>query len=100
MPEARLFLQLGTAEPAGRIGPSGLASFRTQAYAAALGADALWQVRAAGGWVFAQTPRTAEYPDMPHHAILTGCVDRVLPPEQIGRELLRLATEQGSAWQR
>jgi hypothetical protein len=28
--------------------------------------------------------------------MLTGCVDRVLPPEQIGRELLRLATGEGS----
>jgi len=26
-------------------------------------------------------------------AILTGCVDGALPPEQIGQELLRLATE-------
>jgi chemotaxis response regulator CheB len=58
------------------------------------GADALCHVRAAGGWVFAQAPETAEYPDMPQQAILTGCVDGVLPPEQIGQELLRLATEQ------
>jgi chemotaxis response regulator CheB len=58
------------------------------------GADALCRVRAAGGWVFAQAPQTAQYPDMPHQAILTGCVDGVLPPEQIGQELLRLATEQ------
>jgi chemotaxis response regulator CheB len=57
------------------------------------GADALCRVRATGGWVFAQAPQTAAYPDMPHQAILTGCVDGVLPPEQIGRELLRLATE-------
>ena len=57
------------------------------------GADALCRVRAAGGWVFAQAPGTAEFPDMPHRAILTGCVDGVLPPEQIGQELLRLATE-------
>ena len=57
------------------------------------GADALCRVRAAGGWVFAQAPQTAEYPDMPHQAILTGCVDGVLPPERIGQELLRLATE-------
>lgn len=59
------------------------------------GADALCQLRAAGGWVFAQAPETAEYPDMPQQAILTGWVDRVLAPEAIGQELLRLAEENG-----
>jgi two-component system chemotaxis response regulator CheB len=55
------------------------------------GADALCRLRAAGGLAFAQAPETALSPDLPQTAIASGCVDRVLSPEGIARELLRLA---------
>jgi len=44
-----------------------------------------------GGITFAQEPRSARFAGMPQHAIETGCVDFVLPPREIARELLRLA---------
>jgi chemotaxis methyl-accepting protein methylase/PAS domain-containing protein len=47
-------------------------------------------VKARGGISFAQTPESAQYDGMPRSAIATGCVDRVLPPEDIARELARL----------
>jgi two-component system CheB/CheR fusion protein len=46
-------------------------------------------IKAAGGVTFAQDA-TAEYRGMPSSAIATQCVDRVLPPEGIARELLRI----------
>jgi two-component system chemotaxis response regulator CheB len=55
------------------------------------GAAALCRLRAAGGLAFAQAPETALSPDLPQDAIASGCVDRVLSPEGIARELLRLA---------
>ena len=36
-------------------------------------------IREAGGLIFAQDPKEAEYPSMPRSAIATGCVDDVLP---------------------
>ncbi|HVR70691.1 MAG TPA: chemotaxis protein CheB [Vicinamibacteria bacterium] len=47
-------------------------------------------IKAGGGVAFAQDPGTAAYDGMPRSAIATGCVDFVLPPEQIARELSRL----------
>src|SRR6185295_11684747 len=44
-----------------------------------------------GGIVFAQTPDSARFPNMPQHAIDTGCVDRVLSPAEIAHELIRLS---------
>ncbi len=44
-----------------------------------------------GGIVFAQRPDSARFPNMPRHAIETGCVDWVLSPAEIGRELARLS---------
>ena len=38
----------------------------------------------------AQEPSTARFPNMPRSAIQTGCVDFVLRPNQIARELARL----------
>jgi len=47
-------------------------------------------VRLAGGFTLAQSPETARFPDMPRHAIETGCIDLVLRPDEIARELVRL----------
>jgi two-component system, chemotaxis family, CheB/CheR fusion protein len=55
------------------------------------GTQGLLAVKAAGGITFAQSERTAKYPAMPGNAIAAGCVDFVLPPDRIGRELARIA---------
>jgi len=48
-------------------------------------------VKAAGGISFAQDPRSARYDGMPRSAIAAGCVDLVLPPDEIAREIQRLS---------
>ena len=54
------------------------------------GARGTQAIRDAGGTVFVQDPATAEFPSMPFAAINTGRADRVLPPEEIAREILKL----------
>jgi two-component system CheB/CheR fusion protein len=46
-------------------------------------------IKAEGGATFAQDERTAKHDGMPRSAILDGCVDHVLPPPEIARNLLR-----------
>ena len=48
-------------------------------------------IKAEGGITFAQDIKSAKYSDMPRNAIATGCIDFVLPPDAIARELIRLA---------
>lgn len=48
-------------------------------------------VKAAGGVTFAQTEGSAKYTAMPANAAAAGCVDFVLPPEAIAKEMVRLA---------
>jgi chemotaxis response regulator CheB len=55
------------------------------------GAAALCGIRQAGGIVIAQELETAAHPDMPESAIASGCVDFVLSPENIAREVVRIA---------
>jgi len=55
------------------------------------GAAALCGIQQVGGITIAQKPATARQPDMPQSAIESGCVDMVLAPEDIARELLRIA---------
>jgi two-component system, chemotaxis family, CheB/CheR fusion protein len=50
----------------------------------------LESIKAEGGITFAQEPTTAKYDGMPRSAINSGCVDFVLPPKEIARELDRL----------
>jgi two-component system CheB/CheR fusion protein len=54
------------------------------------GARGIQAIRKAGGSVFVQEPDTAEFPAMPLAAISTGSADRVLPPEDIAREIVKL----------
>jgi two-component system CheB/CheR fusion protein len=61
--------------------------------AASDGAQGLAAVKSAGGVTFAQDPSSAEYASMPASAIAARVVDFVLSPEEIARELARLATE-------
>ena len=55
------------------------------------GAAALSDIKAAGGITIAQKPETAAAPDMPESAINSGCVDFVLAPEEIAKEIVRIA---------
>ena len=55
------------------------------------GAEALCGIREAGGITIAQTPETADQPDMPKSAIASGCIDFILSPEDIAKEIVRIA---------
>jgi two-component system, chemotaxis family, CheB/CheR fusion protein len=48
-------------------------------------------IKASGGITFAQDVESAKYASMPHSAVKAGCVDFVLPPGEIARELIRVA---------
>ena len=55
------------------------------------GAEALCGIREAGGITIAQKPETANQPDMPKSAIASGCIDFILSPEDIAKEIIRIA---------
>ncbi len=55
------------------------------------GARGCREIKAHGGFTFAQSPSQAKYDGMPIAAIDTACIDRVMPAEDIGKELVRLA---------
>ena len=55
------------------------------------GAAALCGIREAGGISIAQKPGTAKQPDMPESAIESGCIDFVLSPEDIARQIVQIA---------
>ena len=48
-------------------------------------------IKAEGGIAFAQDPDSAAYDGMPRSAMASGCVDFVLPPGLIAKELSRLS---------
>jgi two-component system CheB/CheR fusion protein len=48
-------------------------------------------IKEAGGITFAQDRESAEYDAMPANAVAAGCIDLVMPPAEIARELGRLA---------
>jgi len=54
------------------------------------GTAGLQEIKVEGGTTFAQDESTAAFPYMPHHAIVSGCVDHILPPQDIARELAHL----------
>ncbi len=54
------------------------------------GTEGIKAIKAAGGVTFAQEPESAKFDGMPRSAIATGCVDFVLPPERIAKELAHL----------
>ena len=54
------------------------------------GSQGVREIKHAGGFTFAQLPESARFPSMPRHAIETECVDLVLRPNEIARELVRL----------
>lgn len=55
------------------------------------GTAGLCDIKAAGGLTFAQDERSARISDMPRSAASSGCVDFILPPDEIGRRLMELA---------
>jgi chemotaxis response regulator CheB len=54
------------------------------------GAAALCGIKEVGGITIAQKLDTAGQPDMPRSAIATGCIDFILSPEGIAREIVRI----------
>lgn len=50
----------------------------------------LTAIKGEGGITFAQDPSSAKYDGMPASAIAAGCVDFILPPEEIAQELGRI----------
>ena len=61
------------------------------------GAAALCGIKEVGGITIAQKLDTAAQPDMPESAIDTGCIDFVLSPEDIAREIVRIAQREEDA---
>jgi two-component system chemotaxis response regulator CheB len=55
------------------------------------GAAALCGIKDVGGITIAQKPDTAGQPDMPESAIASGCIDFILSPENIAKEIVRIA---------
>ncbi|MGD0754738.1 MAG: chemotaxis protein CheB [Bacteroidales bacterium] len=55
------------------------------------GAEALCGIKEAGGITIAQKPDTAAQPDMPKSAIASGYIDFILSPEDIAKEIVRIA---------
>ena len=60
------------------------------------GAVGLREIKAVGGFTFAQEPQGAKYAGMPQAAIDTGCVDWILPAEDIAREIAQIARSHGT----
>ena len=58
------------------------------------GAAALCGIKEVGGITIAQKLDTAGQPDMPASAIASGCIDFILSPEDIAREIVRIARAQ------
>jgi len=59
------------------------------------GAEALCGIRDVGGVTIAQRPDTAGQADMPASAIASGCVDFILPPEEIAARIVRITRPRG-----
>ena len=55
------------------------------------GTQGLRDIKTAGGVAIVQDPDTAKFDGMPRNAVAAGVADLVLPPEQIGAELMRIA---------
>lgn len=55
------------------------------------GAEALDEIKEAGGITIAQKLDTAKQPDMPESAIASGYIDFILSPENIAKEIIRIS---------
>ena len=61
------------------------------------GAAAMCGIKDVGGVTIAQKLDTAGQPDMPASAIASGCVDFILSPEGIAKEIVRIAQAASNA---
>jgi len=59
------------------------------------GAAALSGIKEVGGITIAQKLNTSGQPSMPASAIASGCIDFVLSPEDIARQIARIAHRGG-----
>jgi len=59
------------------------------------GTVGLREIKASGGFTFAQEPSSAKYAGMPQSAIDAGCVDWTLPPERIAAEIANITRNRG-----
>lgn len=57
------------------------------------GSDALADIKDAGGITIAQKPETAAVPEMPKSALASGYIDFTLSPEDIAKEIARIANK-------
>ena len=60
------------------------------------GSAGIRAIKDAGGVTLAQDPNSSEFSAMPHAAVATGCVDLVLPLEQLGLKLMNLCNGTGA----
>ncbi len=58
------------------------------------GSNALCGIKAVGGITIAQKAETASRPDMPNSAIASGCIDFILAPDDIAKQILKIAREE------
>lgn len=61
------------------------------------GTHGLQAIKQEGGITFAQDEASARHRGMPGSAVASGCVDFVLPPEQIAATLIRISRQPGLA---
>ena len=57
------------------------------------GAAAMCGIQQVGGITIAQKLDTASQPDMPKSAVASGCIDFILSPEDIAKEIVRIARQ-------
>ncbi|MFH1062866.1 MAG: chemotaxis protein CheB [Candidatus Omnitrophota bacterium] len=55
------------------------------------GVVGLGEIKALGGITFAQNEHTAQYPDMPHNAIISGNVDLISSPDEIAKKCVEIS---------
>jgi two-component system chemotaxis response regulator CheB len=60
------------------------------------GSEALRGIKEVGGITIAQKPETAKQPDLPESAIASGYIDFILSPEEIAKEIIRIANKDKS----
>ena len=61
------------------------------------GAAAMCGIQQVGGITIAQKLDTASQPDMPKSAVASGCIDFILSPEDIAKEIVRIAQGEAKA---
>lgn len=57
------------------------------------GATGIRAIRQAGGITVAQKPSSAEFRTMPQASIDTGCIDFIIPLDELGHEIMRLCEQ-------